>query len=379
MFCNLRGIYMMSFILAGTMLISIPVRCQTPMVPETYSCNYASEYVTVLSSGAEVYGIARSDAKTLPRMDVAFKGLSSLNYPKIILSAKTHLMERFHEDFLEFQSLTIQMVSLDSPVEADAPKDVWCVFVDFLYDQRGWHLIVPLLLDGRVILSNMEQADDLPHGPYDDIIDKYGDIREPVANQYFDELNKHLLQNDPVDSGTILPADRHSAIIKYLGTLKGYEDYIRNLEVGNYYIVQDIESEGVYQLAIPKREDTEEGKLLWKIAMNLFVAFKGNVVLSIYPLHETSKGRLLTVGRHKLYVSVESSLGMNYSQVRLLVFENNNFGLPRHNEVVYSSGSVVPTIMLHWTIESDAIKLEGYSDSNDQHKLVRVNKKLSLR
>jgi hypothetical protein len=116
-----------------------------------YKCDYAkNRYDTILSSGdghqiTEVWGIDKKDIASLP----LFK-METLDTSVIIQNAARYIKTIFPDiDFLSTR------YSLERINEKDSsnPRN-WFIEVSFLYDKRGYYQEVPLLLDGRIILSS---------------------------------------------------------------------------------------------------------------------------------------------------------------------------------------------------------------------------------
>jgi hypothetical protein len=116
-----------------------------------YKCDYAkNRYDTILSSGdghqiTEVWGIDKKDIASLP----LFK-METLDTSVIIQNAARYIKTIFPDiDFLSTR------YSLERINEKDSsnPRN-WFIEVSFLYNKRGYYQEVPLLLDGRIILSS---------------------------------------------------------------------------------------------------------------------------------------------------------------------------------------------------------------------------------
>ena len=118
-----------------------------------YKCEYLrNQYDTILSAGNEneineVWGVNKSDINKLPLINP-----NDLDTNTIITRAEMHLKKRISNIDLQFSSFTIERIN-----EADSlnPRNKFIV-VYFLYDKRGYYQVVPILLDGRIILSKNE-------------------------------------------------------------------------------------------------------------------------------------------------------------------------------------------------------------------------------
>jgi hypothetical protein len=118
-----------------------------------YKCDYSKKgFDTILSSGDdsnidEVWGINKSDIK-----DIVTNNLACLDLPEFIYKATIHIKKRYPELNLNVSSVE---VIRNENVGPNDPRS-WFVQVSFQYDHKNSYQIVPLLLDGRIILSNTE-------------------------------------------------------------------------------------------------------------------------------------------------------------------------------------------------------------------------------
>ena len=117
-----------------------------------YKCDYSKRFDTILSSGddytiREIWGVNKSDISTFP----SIKHLT-VDTSVIIQTAATHLRKRFTD--INILSSECKLERIDD--EAIPNERNWFVDVTFLYDKRGYYQKVPVLLDGRIILSNKE-------------------------------------------------------------------------------------------------------------------------------------------------------------------------------------------------------------------------------
>ncbi|MCB0537149.1 MAG: hypothetical protein KDE33_06430 [Bacteroidetes bacterium] len=118
-----------------------------------YSCDYAEKkFDTILSAGVEhqtneVWGVNRKDIARLPILE-----RESLDTDEILTRAAIHIKSRFPNIQLLDSSFTLERIDLSDTTD---PKN-WFVDVEFLYDKRGYYQKVPVLLDGRIVLSNNE-------------------------------------------------------------------------------------------------------------------------------------------------------------------------------------------------------------------------------
>lgn len=118
-----------------------------------YKCDYSKqEYDTILSSGdenttTEVWGINKSDIATLSNINK-----QTLDTTAIVKVAALYLRKRFPD--VAILSSDCNLERIDEQDTAN-PKN-WFIVVNFLYDKRGYYQKVPVLVDGRIVLSNNE-------------------------------------------------------------------------------------------------------------------------------------------------------------------------------------------------------------------------------
>ena len=116
-----------------------------------YQPDYAKPADTILSSGengkksSETWGLNKSEIKKLPEIKT-----TKIDYNKAISIAEQHLKNKFDPIKLEFQSMELQFLNKNTPNQFSY------LLVTFSYDKKEYVQIVPMLLDGRVILSNNE-------------------------------------------------------------------------------------------------------------------------------------------------------------------------------------------------------------------------------
>lgn len=116
-----------------------------------YQPDYANHIDTILNSGengkksSEAWGLNKSEIKKLPEIKT-----TKIDYNKVISIAKQHLNNRFDPIDLEFQSIELEVLNKNTTNKFNY------LVVTFSYDKKKYVQKVPLLLDGRVILSNNE-------------------------------------------------------------------------------------------------------------------------------------------------------------------------------------------------------------------------------
>lgn len=116
-----------------------------------YQPDYAKPVDTILSSGengkklSETWGLNKSEIKKLPEIKT-----TKIDYNKAISIAEQHLKNKFDLIKLEFQSMELQFLNKNTQNQFSY------LLMTFSYDNKGYVQKVPMLLDGRVILSNNE-------------------------------------------------------------------------------------------------------------------------------------------------------------------------------------------------------------------------------
>lgn len=116
-----------------------------------YQPDYANHIDTILSSGenvkkaSEAWGINELEIKKLPEIKT-----TKIDYNKAISIAEQHLKNRLGPIDLEFQSIELEVLNKNST------NQFKFLIVTFSYDKKEYVQKVPMLLDGRVILSNNE-------------------------------------------------------------------------------------------------------------------------------------------------------------------------------------------------------------------------------
>jgi PBP1b-binding outer membrane lipoprotein LpoB len=126
---------------------------EKPVQLSYYQCDYLKQqYDTILSAGdeytiTEIWGVNKTDIADLPRL-----GTQTLDTALLIESAAMHLKNRFPNINLLSSNYKFERIN-----EQDTSNQKnWFINIMFLYDKRGYFQTVPLLLDGRIILSNTE-------------------------------------------------------------------------------------------------------------------------------------------------------------------------------------------------------------------------------
>ncbi len=115
-----------------------------------YKPDYTKHIDMILSSGekgkkeSEFWGVNIKDITNLP------KTKNRMDYNKTILFAEKYLKKRFHPIDLQFQSIDLETAN------KYGPNQFSYFVITFSYDKKDYVQKVPMLLDGRIILSNKE-------------------------------------------------------------------------------------------------------------------------------------------------------------------------------------------------------------------------------
>lgn len=126
---------------------------ERPIQLSYYKCDYSKrEYDTILSSGdehttTEVWGIDKRYIDSLPSINI-----HPVDTTAIIKSAAFHLRKRFPDIAILYSDCKLEHIS---EKDTSNPNN-WFFDISFLYDKRGYYQKVPVLLDGRIVLSNNE-------------------------------------------------------------------------------------------------------------------------------------------------------------------------------------------------------------------------------
>ena len=125
-----------------------------------YKCDYTdtTSYYKVLSSGSktettEVWGVDKNLLDSLPSLTEM-----NLDLEKVASNAKIYLENRYYypNTNKEYKLTEISFVRAN-PKKEDSKN--WIIIFKFLYDERGFYQYVPILLDGRIVLSSNEKTE----------------------------------------------------------------------------------------------------------------------------------------------------------------------------------------------------------------------------
>ena len=118
-----------------------------------YQADYKNgNYFTILRSGTEsdtteVWGVDKDDINKLPKLDLA-----QVNYNNLVQNAKVHLEKRFQLTNLAMVEIKLARIT---ELEIENNRN-WFVVISFQYTEEAYMQLVPMLIDGRIILSKNE-------------------------------------------------------------------------------------------------------------------------------------------------------------------------------------------------------------------------------
>lgn len=118
-----------------------------------YKCSYSKQSIdTIVQAGdschiTEIWAINKDDIISLPSIVEI-----TIDTPLLIKKASIHLKKRFSPINVLASDLKIERINDENKFE----EKNWFVKIAFLYDRQGYHQIIPMLLGGRIILSNNE-------------------------------------------------------------------------------------------------------------------------------------------------------------------------------------------------------------------------------
>lgn len=216
-------------------------------------------------------------------------------------------------------------------------------------------------------------------------LDEFDDINSKQCDNYFSMIDKYMIKQISLDNNRYLSNQIEDELIiklkdwntrDYYTTLQP-EDFINNITTKNYYIIQEDTNYGLYDICIPKDYETIEGKKIWKCGINILLTVKDSKILNYCILHEKTMCKFVIKNNQLHYISVDSSFGMSYTKIFYQIYNVNNLQLIV-NEMVFSSGSMVPSTILHWENIKNTIIFNGFSDDNDKAEFRKVHKEINL-
>lgn len=215
-------------------------------------------------------------------------------------------------------------------------------------------------------------------------LDEYGDIKGEHCKSYFAMINEYMLKNSEIDENKLLPDILENELIEKLQgwnigefySLSVY-DFADNIVANNYFVIQSDLKHGLYEVHIPKSYDTEEGGKIWKCYINVIFLVKNNKIVNYHVLREVTYCKFIIKNNELHYITVDSSFGMNYTQIYYQVYDMNDLSL-KVNELVFSTGSVVPSVIVFWKQNVRKILFEGFSHSESELMFEKYYKEIDL-
>ena len=128
------------------------VLAQDSEVIDYYSCSCtdSTSYYIILQSGPKdkttsFWGIDKSDIMTFQELDI-----SRIDFNEMIEKAKSSIRKKM--PFLKTLTFTkLELKRISKKIENDSRN--WIVMITFEKDNKGFFEMVPVLLDGRIVLS----------------------------------------------------------------------------------------------------------------------------------------------------------------------------------------------------------------------------------
>jgi len=120
---------------------------------EYYKCDYSKKdsLIVILSSGSEnetneTWAIDPDDIVNFDTFQ-----LDDIHLDKLVLKGKNHLSNRFDLIDLSLDHFTLQRIEQNR-----FDSNNWVCLITFSYDGKAQFQMVPLLLDGSIVLSDKE-------------------------------------------------------------------------------------------------------------------------------------------------------------------------------------------------------------------------------
>jgi hypothetical protein len=122
-----------------------------------YKCNYSdtASYYKVLSSGSETettetWAINKKLLDSLPALSEM-----KLNLEEVAANAKLYLENRYYSPHSN-KTYILTEITFNRILYKEEESKNWVIIAKFMHDKRGFYQYVPILLDGRIILSSNE-------------------------------------------------------------------------------------------------------------------------------------------------------------------------------------------------------------------------------
>lgn len=145
-------------------VLRMPARCIAAVLLLSALANPLAMAVerqwTVLASGDDVqtherWQVSESRLRTLPAFDPA-RAEPPLSVHQATAAALAHARLRYPGDVFVVSEVSLQRITAAAHDVPDVAR-AWVYLVSLDYNAKGWTQIVPVLLDGSVVLSDNEQ------------------------------------------------------------------------------------------------------------------------------------------------------------------------------------------------------------------------------
>ncbi len=211
------------------------------------------------------------------------------------------------------------------------------------------------------------------------LLDDFGQIEDSYSRDYFKEIEKYLLPTGYLVDTKTLSMKIVTELVSELGKKENYKDYSQCVFDGNYSIIQTNEDEGLFEIQVPRDPSfSESAKRLWKLTANIIIGVNDDHLKSYTLIHEQSIGKFIIHDDYLQYVSVESSFGMNYTKVFLMVFDKHNLKRRVLDKIVYASGSFVDAVLLRWKWGANDITVEGMMVNETSKEIQQIKETINL-
>lgn len=116
---------------------------------------------TVLSSGDaddthERWQVSATRLHTLPAFDPA-RAEPPLSVHQATAAALAHASQRYPSDDFVVSEVSLQRFTAGAAAPAEDAARGWVYLVSLDYNAKGWTQMVPVLLDGSIVLSDSEE------------------------------------------------------------------------------------------------------------------------------------------------------------------------------------------------------------------------------
>ncbi|WP_340569389.1 hypothetical protein [Stenotrophomonas sp. G106K1] len=116
---------------------------------------------TVLASGDddhthERWQVSATRLHALPTFDPA-RAEPPLSVHQATAAALAHARQRYPSDDFVVSEVSLQRFTADAAAHAEDAARGWVYLVSLDYNAKGWTQMVPVLLDGSIVLSDTEE------------------------------------------------------------------------------------------------------------------------------------------------------------------------------------------------------------------------------